>query len=138
MSIFRRMWRRSVSSWVSPELVGAHLHVLQVQLQADALLLQAGGIAVHQAVDLGLHHGLGQLNVHLLAQLGQQGLAELRLTLGHVPVHDLLLQVLFELSQGLKLGDILGKLIVDGGDLLLLHLDAFYFELDRLAGQILA
>ena len=31
----------------------------------------------------------------------------------------------------------LGKLIVDGGDLLLLHLDAFYFELDRLAGQTL-
>ena len=49
---------------------------------------------------------------------------------------DLLLQIGLQLLQGVELGDVLGKLVVHGGDLLDLHLVDLHMEHNGLAGQL--
>ena len=118
------------------EVGRGHAHHLEVVLKGDALGGDAAGVVVHHLVCAVLHHGVGDLNLHVGDHLLHQGVLKVALGLGLPALLELLAQVLLQVRQGLELGHVLGELVVHHGGLLLLDLMQLHVEDHALTGQL--
>ena len=85
----------------------------------ETLLGQLHLEVVQELAGLGLHHGVGHIGGDVLSHLLHQGVLKGALH-GLLPLGgDLLLQSSLQVLQGVELADVLGELIVQGGDCLL-------------------
>ena len=116
--------------------LGGHAHHLQVVIHGHSLAGHPHGVFVHDLVQLGLHHAVGDVGLQIVHQLLQNGLLEIVLGLGGAALGQLLAQVLLEVGQSLELRHILGELVVHRGDLGLLDLLDLDLEHHGLAGQV--
>ena len=107
-------------------------------IEGDALRGHALGIVVDQLLGLGVHHGVGDLDLHVLHDLLDQGVLKSVLSGVLAAGLQLVAQVFLQIGQGLKLGHVLGKLVIHRGKLLLLDLVDLDLEHHRGAGQLLA
>ena len=92
---------------------------------------------VDHVVDLLLDHGRGKLDLHVLRRLFKQRGVELGVGVFVGGLLKALTDGLFILVQRVELGHVLGKLIVQRGELLLLDLAALDVEHGGLTGEIL-
>lgn len=87
-------------------------------------------------VQLDLHHGIGDVSLHVAHQLLDNSVLILLLGGLGFAVQQLVAQALLELLQRLELGHVLGKLVVHHGGLVLLDLLDLHLEDHGLSGQV--
>ena len=121
----------------SAELLHGLAHILQVVVQAQALLLDAERKVVDQLVHPHVVHGLGDLSLHALNDLVHQSVLDSQIVLLVQLLLVGLADGLLELLQGVVLGAVLGQLVVQSGQLLVLDLVQLDLEDGGLAGQLL-
>ena len=109
---------------------------LQILVKGDALRGQLLLEVVGHLLSLQIHHGIGDIAGDALGHLLHQHVLEGPLSGLLALPGDLLLQIGLQLLQGVELGDVLGKLVVDGGHVLGLDLVDLHVEDDGLAGEL--
>ena len=110
-----------------------HLHIL---VKGDTLGSQLLLEVFHHSLGLQHHHILGNVGLDAVGYLLHQRILKGVLGSGLALVGNLLLQVGLQFLQRVKLGHILGKLIVNGGDFLHLDLVDLHMEYHRLTGKL--
>ena len=119
----------------SAELLHSLAHILQVVLEAQALLLHAECKVVDHLVHAGIIHCLGDLTLHALDDLIHQSILNSQIVL----LVQLLLIVLadgsLELVQSVVLRAILSQLVIQSRQLLVLHFVQLDLEHSSLASQ---
>ena len=111
--------------------------VVQVEIQAHALGLQAVAEVVDHLVDLVVVHALRNVAFHVLDNGGDQAVFHVNLRLLVRFLLQFFLDVLLQVRQGVKLADILCKLVVQSRQLLLLNCVYLYLEDNRLTLEVL-
>ena len=121
----------------STELLHGLAHILQVVLEGQALLLHTEGKVVDQLIHPHVVHGLGDLRLHAADDLIHQGVLDRQVVLLVQLLLVGLADGLLELLQGVVLGAVLGQLVVQSGQLLVLDLVQLDLEDSGLAGQLI-
>ena len=103
-------------------------------LQLQALLADAVLEVLHQLLDAALDHGVGDLGLHAAHDLVDQVVLDLLVSLLLVVGLDALADGVLQLVEGVVLADVLGKVVVQLGQLLVLDLMQLDLEGGVLAG----
>ena len=118
------------------EIVLGGVGHLQILVKGDALGGQLLLEVLHHLLGLNVHHLIGDVGLDAVGHLLHQGVLKGTLGGGLAVVRQLLAGIGLQLLQGVEFGHVLGELVVDGGDLLVLDLVDLHMEHHGLTGQL--